>query len=225
MKKIALFHPWIKSKGGSERVILELLKNKDYSVDLYTWAYDKNNTYPEFEKFKINVIAPKIANKISKWYLLRGLFLPISLFSKIPLENYDLFLISTSGVGELITIRNYKPKKTLAYVYTPLRAAYKEDIKWNLKNRYKNFLSKAIYLLFVGIYKIFEKLAWKKIDVAIFISELSKKRAIDNNLLKDKENYIVYPPVNVSTYKNAKTKRGNYFLYLSRFNSLKGKIS
>jgi glycosyltransferase involved in cell wall biosynthesis len=221
MKKIALFHPWIKSKGGSERTILEFLKDKNYSVDLYTWVYDKNNTFPEFEKFKINVIAPKIAKKISKSFLLRGLFLPISLFSKIPLENYDLFLISTSGVGELITLRNYKPKKTFAYVYTPLRATYKEDVKWNLRNRYKNIFSKIIYLIFVDIYRIFEKIAWEKIDLAIFISELSRKRAIDNNLLKDKENYIVYPPVNVNRYKKIKTKRENYFLYISRFNPLK----
>lgn len=224
MKKIALFHPWIKSKGGAERVVLEILetlKDEDYSIDLYTWVYDRENTFPEFEKFKINVIAPKFANKISRLFILRGLFLPISLFSKIPLDNYDLFIISTSGVGELITFRNYKPQKTFAYVHTVLRAAYKEDVKWNLKNRYKNILSKIVYLFSVVVYRLLEKIAWKKIDVVIFNSELSKERAKNNGLLKNKDHYVVYPPVNVSRYKNIKTKKEDYFLYISRFNPLK----
>ena len=122
-KKIALFHPWIKSRGGSEKSVLEILKSRKYDIDIYTWIYEESKTFEEFKKFKINILAPKIIKKISRTYLLKGLFLPISLFSKIPLEKYEYFLISTSGVAEFITFRNYKPKKTYGYIYTPLRAA------------------------------------------------------------------------------------------------------
>jgi len=148
-KKIALFHPWIKSKGGAEKVVLEILKSKKYDIDLYTWVYDEENTFKEFKKFKINVIAPKLAKRLSRLHILRGLFLPITLFSKIPLEKYDFLLISTSGMGELITLRNRIKGKTYAYVHTILRDAYKEIVPWNLKYRYKNPLSKPIYLLAV----------------------------------------------------------------------------
>lgn len=221
-KKIALFHPWIKSKGGAERVVLEVLRDKRYTVDVYTWVYDKENTFKEFKDFNIKVIAPKIAEKISRFYLLRGLFLPISLFSKIPLEKYDLFLISTSGVGELITFRNYKPGRTFAYVHTILRASYEDDVRWNLKNRYKkNLIKKIIYLMEVGIYRVFEKIAWRKIDVAIFNSELSLERAKKHKLLSNKKTFIVYPPINIEKLSKIKTKRGDYFLYISRFNPLK----
>ena len=152
-QKIALFHPWIKSRGGAEKVVLELLKSSKFKIDLYTWVYDKKNTFQEFKNFKINVIAPKIFRKISRSFLLRGLFLPVSLMSKIPLENYDLFLISTGGLAELITFRNYKPGKTGVYSHTILRAAYKENIEWNLKNRYKNPFSKMVYLLAAKFYQ------------------------------------------------------------------------
>ena len=190
-KKIALFHPWLKSKGGAEKVVLELLKDKDNEVEVYTWVYDKEKTFKEFEKYPIKVIAPKISKKISRFYVLRGLFFPLSLFSKIPLEKYDLFLISTAGMGELITLRNYKKGKTFAYVHTILRAAHKDEISWNLKNRYKNFLSKGVYLLATKIYRTLEKKAWKKIDYAIFNSELSLERAKEHNLLKNKSVEII----------------------------------
>lgn len=219
--KIALFFPWIKSRGGAERVILELLKNSKQKIDVYTWVYNKENSFDEFKEFKINVIAPKTAEKISRFYILRGLFFPISLFSKIPLERYDLFLIYGSGMEELTTFRNYLPKKTYAYINTPLRAACKEIVEWDLKQRYKNPVSKFLYLVSIKIYKLLEKLAWKKIDKAIFISELSLERAREHGLLKNKKTEIIYPPVDVEKFKRIKAKKGNYFLYVSRFNEPK----
>tara|TARA_Y100000310_G_scaffold221576_1_gene223156 strand:+ start:12108 stop:13265 length:1158 start_codon:yes stop_codon:yes gene_type:complete len=217
--KIALFHPWIKSKGGAEKVILEFLKNTKHEVEVYTWVYDKKNTFEEFKKFKIKIIAPKFAQKLARTHILRGLFLPISIFSKIPLEKYDKFLISTSGVAEFITFRNYKKGQTYAYCHTPLRETNKKIVEWNLKNRHKdNFLSKQIYLLSVKFYKIFEKKAWKKLDVIIFNSELSKSRAKEHNLLQKQNSHIIYPPIDFLRFKKLKTKNSNKFIYISRLN-------
>ncbi|HPD81840.1 MAG TPA: glycosyltransferase [Candidatus Pacearchaeota archaeon] len=219
-KKIAIFHPWIKSRGGSEKTILEILKNIK-NVDLYTWVYDKENTFEEFKNFSINVIGKKSFKKFSRSGISRGFFLLNCLFSKIPLEKYDLFLLSTSGLAEFILFRNYKPGKTYAYVYTPLREATDEIIKWNLKNRYKSLFSKIIYKTAVNVYRIFEKLAWKKIDTAIFISELSLERAKKRNLIKNKKVEIVYPPTDIENLKEIKTKNLGYFLYPSRINTPK----
>ena len=220
-KKIALFHPWLKSKGGAEKVVLEILKDTENQVDVYTWVYDKEKTFEEFQKFEVNLIAPKIAKTISRYYLLRSLFLLLILFSKIPLENYDYFLISTSGMGELITFKNYKKGKTFAYVHTILRASYEEDIQWNLKNRYKSFLSKKIYLFTTKVYKFLEKRAWKNLDYIIFNSELSLERAEKHNLLRNKLFEIIYPPIEIQEFSKLKTKKGDYFLYVSRFNNPK----
>ena len=220
--KIALFHPWIKSRGGAERVVLEIAKNLKHKVDIYTWVYDKNSTFEEFKKFKVKVIAPKIFYKASRFFIFRGAaFILPAFFSKIPLEKYDIFLISTGGFAELITFRNYKPGKTYAYVHTILRAAYRDDVKWNLKYRFKNPLVKLIYLIAVYVYRFLERLAWKRIDVAIFNSELSLERAKKHNLLKGKKVYIVYPPINVRRFKKLKTKKGDYFLYVARFGMAK----
>lgn len=215
--KIAVFHPWIKSRGGAEKTVLEILKNVK-ETELYTWVYEKENTFEEFKKFKINIIGSRFFNKFSHSNLLRGLFFINSLFSKIPLENYKLFLISTSGVGEFILFRNYKPGKTYAYIHTPLRDADEEIMKWSLKNKHKNIISKTIYISAVSLYKLLEKIAWKKIDYPIFNSELSLERAKKRKLIGNKKFAVVYPPTNLDNFKKIKTEKRDYFLYPSRIN-------
>ena len=219
--KIALFYPWIKSKGGSEKILLEIMEIKDFKFDLYTWIYDEENSFKEFKDLKINVISPNILKKISKMKLLRGLFLPFSFFSKIPLEKYDYFLIYTSGAGEFITFRNYKKGKTIGYVNTPLRYAYPEIVKWNMKNVYKNIFSRVTYFLSVKIYRFFEKIAWKRIDFPIFISKEGLNRAEKQGLLKNKKTKVIYPPIDTSKFTKLSKNKGNFFLYVSRFNPQK----
>ncbi|MEM1534954.1 MAG: glycosyltransferase [Candidatus Pacearchaeota archaeon] len=216
--RIALFHPAITCKGGGERVILEFIKHTQHNVDLYTWVYEPKKTYEEFKNFKIHIINTPI-NKLSKSrsYFLRlvSLFL-LPFFTKIPLEKYDVFIISTAGYTEFITFTNYKPKKTIAYVYTTLRtAASKNLVKWNLKYRCKNPLMKLIYLIKINFYRKLEKNAWKRIDVAIFDSKLTLQRAKERNLIKNKKIYVVYPPISLGKIKTRKPE--NYFLYASRF--------
>ena len=217
--KIALFHPWLKSRGGAEQVILKLARELNAKIDIYTWIYDPDQTFEGFKKYKINIVAPKFTKKLSRLGILRGLFLIFSLFSKIPLEKYDLFLVSTSGVGEFITFRNYKKGKTYAYVHTPLREANQNIIKWNLENKYKNIFSKLFYLFAVSVYRFFEKISWKRINHVIFNSELSQSRARNSNLIKKQREYVVYPPIDFSTFNKLKNgKNGKYFLYYSRLN-------
>jgi glycosyltransferase involved in cell wall biosynthesis len=220
MKKIALFHPWIKSKGGAEKVVLEILEKSKHKIDLYTWVYDKENTFEEFKNYEVKVIAPKFAQKLSRTNILRGLMFPLGFLSKIPLKEYDLFLISTSGLGEFISFRNRIKGKTLAYVHTPLRAANRKIVKWEMKR--KNPLSKIFYLGAVIFYRIFEKSSWKKLDVIIFNSKLSKQRAEESKILKSKKNFVIYPPIEKTNIKN--NKKGNYFLYVSRINPPKRQL-
>ena len=220
-KKIALFHPWIKSYGGAERLVLEFLKNTKYDIDIYTWIYDKNKTFPEFRNFNIKIVSPRLSKYFSRKILLRGLiFSLISPFSKIDLKKYDSFLISTSGVAEFITFRNKIKGRTFAYVHTPLRESSKEDILWNLEHEYKNFFKKIVYLTAIKIYSFLEKISWKNLDVIIFNSNLSLSRAKQRLLLKDKAINIVYPPITLIG-RRWKLKRGNYFLYFSRYTKRK----
>jgi glycosyltransferase involved in cell wall biosynthesis len=219
--KICLFMPWCKSKGGAEAVVLAFLKNTKYDIDIYTWAYDKEKTFPDFKNYNIKVIAPPFVKSLSRLFLLRSLLL---FFSKLPVEDYDLLLLSTSGVAEIILLRN-KPKKTVAYCHTILRAANFEDVRWNMDNKYKNPLMKLVYYIAVKFYNLLEKMSWKHIDIIIFNSELSKQRAERKGLIPQctffTNNFIINPPVRLDKFLKAKPKKGHYFFYPSRFNKPK----
>ena len=127
-------------------------------------------------------------------------------------------MVYTSGAGEFITFRNYKKGKTIGYVNTILRDAYPEIVKWNLRNTYKNVFSKSVYLLSAKTYRLFEKIAWKKIDFPIFISEEGHNRAKNQGLLGSKKARVIYTPVDLGKFAKLPKKKGEYFLYVSRFN-------
>jgi glycosyltransferase involved in cell wall biosynthesis len=218
-QKIALFHPWIKSRGGAEKLVLELLEKSKHQIDLYTWVYDKEKTFPEFKNFNIKVIAPKFAQKLSRKNILRSLIFPLGILKKIPVKNYDIFLVSTSGLSEFITFRNRIKGRTYAYVCTPLREATKRIVEWNLKNRHNNLIKKGAYMLAVNIYRLLEKFAWKNFDKVAFISDLSRSRAVERKLVKKEEVSIIYPPVDFSRFENLqKVKETKSFVYYSRLN-------
>ncbi len=208
--KIALFVPWIKSKGGVERTILRILENPLYECDVYTFFYNKKSTFEEFNKYNINVIG----KLNSKGFIGKGLGLFLKLLStKIKgLEEYDIFIVSTAGIAEFITIRN-KHKKTVALCHTPLRVAhtmYDYYKKEGLKN-------KIILPVAIPIYKAFEKTSWKNIDSAVVLSKEVKNRIINYGLLPDKKIFDIGPHVDYSNIKKTHYKTEKIIFYPSRF--------
>ena len=218
--KIALFHPWIKSKGGAENFVLKLLQKSKHKIDLYTWVYDEENTFSEFKNYNVNILSPKFTKKYSRTHFLRGLFVFFGLV-KIPLEKYDYFLISTSGIAEIITFRNYKKNKTFAYCHTPLREATPSIISWNLENRNYSWIKKQMYLFAIKTYNFLEKKAWKRIDFAIFNSKLTQERAINKKLISKNKSKVIYCLDTINFPTNTKNTNKKYFLYVSRLNKPK----
>jgi len=57
--KILLFHPWLKSKGGAERVVYEYYKKSKHKIKILTWNYIKEKTYNFKEKDIISLYDKK----------------------------------------------------------------------------------------------------------------------------------------------------------------------
>jgi len=220
--KILLFHPWIKSKGGIEKLILEYISRSKHKIYILTWIYLSNKTFEEFEKYKIINIFSERLEPLSRSFLLRGSFGILSMIKNMLkddfIENYDLLLISTPGIAELILLNKRINTPIVLYVHTPLRAAYKYDIYWNFKYRFKNPLYKMTYKLALHSYNYLEKTAWERINFAIFNSELSRKRALDKKLIDIEKTKVIYPGTDINLEpKNPE----NYFLYISRIGMAK----
>ncbi|MFP3317286.1 MAG: glycosyltransferase, partial [Candidatus Nanopusillus sp.] len=136
--KILLFHPWLKSKGGGERLVYEYFKRSKHKIKIMTWIYIKEKTYDFGEKNVISLYDKKF-ERIFRQYLARGglLFLD-RLIRRFNIDDFDLLLISTAGIAELLLFnQNFNMPKVL-YSHSILRAAYKYDIYWNLKYRIPN---------------------------------------------------------------------------------------
>ncbi len=208
--KMAIFVPWIKSKGGVERAILKVLEDKKYDCDVYTFFYDKDRTFTDFNRYNVVVLG----RAEPKGFIGRGIGLfSRMIFTKIKnLEEYDIFMISTAGIAEFITFRN-RHKKTVAMCHTPLRTAhtmYDYYRNENLKNR-------VLLPLIIPIYRLLERSAWKRIDYSIVFSEEVKRRIVEYRLLPGDRIFNLGPHVNYSRIKKARIQTEKIIFYPSRF--------
>ena len=214
VKKIALFVPWIKSKGGMERTELNILKNSRHKIDVYTFDYEKEKTFSDFEKFNIIRLKNREYRKYST--VMRGIVLGMDiLFTKVDLSKYDVLLISTSGIAELFAIRNHA-KVNIAFTHTQLRIAHEFYDYY----RKKSLLYKILLPPIVFIYKRIEKIAWKHIDYSIVQSEEVKDRFRRHGTFSTERVFKVSPPLDLSGVKISK-KTKKFFLYNSRFTDYK----
>jgi len=210
--KILLFHPWLKSKGGAERVVYEYYKRSKHKIKILAWNYIKEKTYAFKEKDIISLYDKKYEG-IFRGYLIRGGFSLLNLLIKYEIDNFDLLLISTGGIAELILFNQNFDIPKVTYTHTILRAAYKYDIYWNIKYRFKKYYFLP-YKVALNVYNYLERKAWKKIDFSIFNSELSRKRALDKNLIDKEKTDVIYPGADLSNFYNDNPE--DYFLYVAR---------
>jgi glycosyltransferase involved in cell wall biosynthesis len=210
--KILLFHPWLKSKGGAERIVYEYYKRSKHKIKILTWNYIKEKTYDFGEKNVISLYDKKF-ERIFRGYLTRGGFSLLNLLIKYEIDNFDLLLISTGGIAELILANQNFNIPKVTYTHTVLRAAYKYDIYWNIKYRFRKYYYLP-YKVALNAYNYLERKAWKKIDFSIFNSELSRKRALDKNLINKEKTDVIYPGADLSNFYNDNPE--DYFLYVAR---------
>ncbi|MGB9674715.1 MAG: glycosyltransferase, partial [Nanopusillaceae archaeon] len=211
--EILLFHPWLKSRGGAERLVYEYQKRSKNNITILAWNYIRNKTF-DFDNV-IYVFGERY-EKLFRGYLIRGGFSLITNLIKLPKDiekNYDLFLISSGGIGELILLRNNLKIPKVIYSHTILRASYSWDILWNLKYRF-NKLYILPYKIALSTYNNLERKVWRKIDFAIFNSELSKKRALDKKLIDESKTYVINPGADLNNFYNKEPE--DYFLYVAR---------
>ncbi|MDY6773842.1 MAG: glycosyltransferase [Candidatus Nanohaloarchaea archaeon] len=212
--KLALYHPWIKSKGGAEKVLLETLKRSEHEVTLFTLYYDPDRTFEEFEKYDVEVLG---SNREPSGFLDRVLRFGFgTMFTELPLEGYDALVVSESGLGSLITFRNHS-LPVHCYCHTPLRAAlpgfhrrYRQELDWYLR---------PLFDIGTLVYDLLEKRAWKGFDSVMANSELTRGRIEQKEIYND-DIKVINPGVDVGEFESGGDFEP-YFLYPSRFRRYK----
>ncbi len=209
--KIALYFPWLQATGGAEKTILEHVKRSKHDITIYTNFYDPKLTFPEFKQLKVVALNQKKLAKAS--YLQVFKICIANLFTKIPLEKYDAFLVHTSGFGELSTIFN-KKIPTAVFCHTILRGL--RDSKELYFSRYPQPI-RLFALLSAQIYAFFEKLAWKNFSVVACNSNNTRNRIAKAKLAENIK--VIHPGVNPEEFSPGRFDK--YFLTVGRINFYK----
>jgi glycosyltransferase involved in cell wall biosynthesis len=209
--KIALYYPWIYLKSGVERTILETVKRSRHSYTIFTNHYDREGTYPEFKKLEVNELE-RIPVRRNIWSVVQASI--IILFQKIDLQKFDLLLVHSEGLGDLILPRNNKIP-TICFCHTPLRPVF--DTEYKIRSREKeSFVRKTIYQLLDFLFQITDKVLWKKYNYIFFNSMESLKRAKKGRLLSKSAKYeILHPGIDWKNIKPTYVFR-KYFLLPGR---------
>ena len=105
MKRVALYYPWIHLRSGIERMILEVLARSRHRVTVFTSHLDLEHTFPEFQHLS-NVVALRRVSVRRAIAPALGAALTIAR-QRLPLEGYDALIVSSEGLGDLITLRNH----------------------------------------------------------------------------------------------------------------------
>lgn len=209
---VGLYHPWLKGKGGAEKVILETARKTEHNLTVYTLYYDKEATFSEFEEVNIQVLGE---NKEPGSFIDKGLRFGLGAMTrKIPTQELDALIVSEAGLGSLITFRNHDIP-VLCYCHTPLRPALPEFKETYLEEQ--STLLKPVYSLGLKFYSLLEKTAWKHFDHVTANSETTKNRIINKSLAKDVS--VINPGADVEN--NQHQEYGDYFFYPSRFRRYK----
>lgn len=208
--RLAVYHPWIHTKGGGEKVLLELLENSEHEITIFTNRYVPEDTFEEFKDYDVRTIG----NIPVMGEIFRGVSFALTAFlTKLPLNDYDAFVVSTGGVAEAITFRN-NSKPVLGYCHTPLRVAHDESIQQH-KMKESGLLKRLIYKTAIPIYRFIEKHAWRNFDHVMFNSETTKQRAMNGKLIDESKTSVIHPGAKIDGNKSESF--GKYFFYPSRF--------
>jgi glycosyltransferase involved in cell wall biosynthesis len=208
--KIALVHDHLMEFGGAERVFVAL-KEIFPDADIYVSAYDKEvveKNIPDFASWKVRTSWASHIPFFKKLYSpLR--FLAPWIWQSFNFSQYDI-VISSSGWFMSKGIITRPETKHISYIHHQPRYLYYYEtaMEWQ---RYKLV---KIYAHFVNHFlRMWDYVGSQRPDLLITNSQETQNRI---RKFYRRESSVVYPPVNIPEHIDLETRRGNYYVTLSR---------
>lgn len=202
--KVALAYDRVNKWGGAERVLLALhelfpqapLFTSVYNPERAQWA----NVFKVFPSFLQSFPAAK------RMHELYATLMPLA-FEGFRFDSYDVVISVTSEAAKgIITLPG---TKHICYCLTPTRYL------WSGYDEYfKNNFFKALSRPAISYLRRWEKIAAKRPDTYIAISQEVRKRI---KTYYDQDAEVIYPPVDLhDTRKKTKALKAEYYLVVSR---------
>ncbi len=202
--KLVLTQPFLHTKGGLERVVLEI--SKKYNPIIYTYRYLPDKTFDEFKEFDIRIVKPQLTLPASvlgervKWGIQSG-----ECFYNLKIkEDYDV-LNSHGTPSEWARNKN---DRMCWYCHSPNREAF-DLYDWRMKNR--NLFNKMIFWSSIKFFKHYEFQTVPKIE-SVLTNSINSQIRIRKYLKREAK--IIHPGVDVDKFVPGSYEK--YFLYPSR---------
>ncbi|PIN83898.1 hypothetical protein COV61_01725, partial [Candidatus Micrarchaeota archaeon CG11_big_fil_rev_8_21_14_0_20_47_5] len=178
--KLAICHPFLEVKGGAEKCMLRIAERFDATV--YCIHYDKEGTFPEFEKVDVRPIKkekPAWAKFMPK-RLYEGLSAGMAFYNlKIPRDEYDVIGVSSSP-SEWARNNNLP---AVWYCHSPAREVY-DLYEWRMRQR--GLAQKAAFFASTNVFRQVEGRIVPKIE-HIFANSRSVQGRIRKYLGRESE--------------------------------------
>lgn len=196
---IAIFHDYIGSIGGGERVVLALAR--ELKADIITTDLDPETLY------KIGYVDIKIIclGRTIKYPLLKQISASL-MFSLCDFsQDYELFIFS--GNWAHYAARNHKPN--LWYCHTPVRIFYDQRIK--MISRQPNYLRKLVASSWITCHTWFDRRSIEDLEWII-----ANSRNVEDRIKKayDRSSTVIYPPVDTNRFRFK--EYGDFWLSVNR---------
>lgn len=196
--KIAICCDYLYTKGGAEKVVLDMAAA--LGADVYTSTYVRNRTYAGFGAIKVNApMGFKLPSPFIQGFAIRH-------FSGLRLKGYD-GIISIGNWTKGIVKKNAK-KHLFHYEFSPARMLY--DLREEVRAR-QNPAMRPLFDRWVGWARKYDVENTKRIR-RIVANSLTVRERIKK--IYGREAEVLYPAVDVRKYYNAKSK--GYFISVQR---------
>lgn len=196
--KIAIFHDYIGTIGGGEKLVLTLARELD--ADIITTDTDKDSIAKmEFEDINIISLGETVKFPPLKQISASYKFAICDLSDK-----YDFFIFS--GNWAPFAAKRHKPN--LLYCHTPVRAFY--DLYDSFLQR-QSLLIKPLFITWVAIHRPLSEYYMKDVEKIVVNSKNTQSR-VKKYMQRDAE--VIYPPIDTLKYRFE--KNGDFWLSVNR---------
>ena len=210
MKHVALYYPWIYVRSGVERVILEIVRRSRHRYTIFTHHLNYAQTYPEFRDLPNVVVLGRVPVERSFGAVLRAARTIVA--QKLDLAGFDALLVSSEGLGDLITFRNHATP-VFCFCHTPARPVYDPVYRANwLAAHPRARIPLALYSL---AYHLVTRRAWRHYRRVFANSREVAGRIAAGRLCPPDRVEVLHPGVDVPRIRPSFTSEP-YFLCAGR---------
>lgn len=203
-----MYYPWVYVKGGIERTILEIAKRSRHKWTVLTSHYRPDETFPEFADLDVRQIG-SVSVRRDIWSVARAcaqLALRPGNF-----KDYDALMISCDGIGNLLALRP-TGIPLLCLCHTPLKISYDPHARQRWQ---KLFRPGVLTLAGVGVFRQFDRLAWKRYQRVFCVSREVERRLVQAKVVAPGQTEVVHPGIDMERLVPS-GRREDFFLMPGR---------